>query len=348
MNNLIDKFKIISSFICGSNLYGTSTEHSDVDLRGVFIPTKKYFYGFLHNINQIEDKENDIVYFDIRKFMKLAADNNPNIVELLFIPEDKWLVKTKEWETIIENRSSFLSTKCKHTFLGYAHSQLNRIKRHRNWLLNPPKEKPTREKFGLPENKAFVPKDQIGAFNSLLSLYLKQIGKSHKLRDELEEMEETVSYLSLTQNLTEMNYNVVQDILPISDNMVEALDREKGYINAMNQWNSYQRWRVGRNKSRAELESKFGYDTKHASHLYRLITEGEELLTKGMITFPRPDAELLLGIRNGIWTYDKIIEETEGYDIKFNELAANSILPKKPNIKKVDEICIGIIENNIF
>jgi len=31
MNNLIDNFKIISSFICGSNLYGTATKDSDED-----------------------------------------------------------------------------------------------------------------------------------------------------------------------------------------------------------------------------------------------------------------------------------------------------------------------------
>ena len=336
-------FKLISSFLSGSHLYGTNTELSDEDLRGVFIPSKEYFYGFKRT-DQFEDKINDITYFEIRKFIKLALDCNPNIIELLYVPEDKWITSSIQWKRIVEERDKFLSTKCKHTFMGYAHSQLNRIKRHRNWLLNPPKEKPTREKYGLLENKSYISKDQIGAFNVLLSMYLKQIGKSHKLREQLEEMEESINYISLTQNLTDIDYKSIQKILPISDNMVEALDREKGYINAMSQWNSYESWKKGRNPERAKLEKKFGYDTKHASHLYRLITEGEELLSKGFITFPRPDAKLLLDIRYGLWTYDQIIENVSDFEIKFENLYENSILPKRPKRKDIEKLCIDIVE----
>ena len=344
MISLPTNFKLIFSFIAGSNLYGTATKDSDVDLRGVFIPSEEYFYGFLHKVDQYEDKKDDITYFDIRKFLILAINNNPNIVEFLFVPTNKWIKKSKEWEIIIDNKEHFLSTKCKHTFLGYAHSQLNRIKRHRGWLLNPPKEKPTREKYGLLKHKSFLPKDQIGAFNVLLSMYLKQIGKSHKLKEELEEMEETVTYISLTQNLTDIDYKAVQKIIPISDNMVEALDREKKYINAMQQWNAYQRWKKNRNPERAILEKKYGFDTKHGSHLFRLITEGEELLTTGHITFPRPDAELLLGIRNGVWTYEQLIEKVQDFEKKFEYLYENSILPKKPNRKKIDALCVDIVK----
>jgi uncharacterized protein len=337
-------FKLIISFIAGSHLYGTSTKDSDEDLRGVFIPSEEYFYGFLHRVEQFEDKINDITFFDIRKFLSLAINNNPNIVEFLYVPRNKWIVSSNEWERIIDNKTLFLSTKCKHTFLGYAHSQLNRIKRHRGWLLNPPKEKPTREKYGLLNHKSFLSKDQIGAFNMLLSLYLKQIGKSHKLRNQLEEMEETVTYISLTQNLTEIDYDSVKKIIPISDNMVEALDREKKYINAINQWQSYQSWKKNRNPDRAILEEKYGFDTKHGSHLFRLITEGEELLTSGYITFPRPDADLLLDIRNGKWTYDQLIEKVENFESKFEYLYENSALPKKPNRKEIDKICVSMVK----
>ena len=43
-----DSFKLIFETIIGSNLYGTNTEESDVDIRGVFIPSEEYFYSFLN------------------------------------------------------------------------------------------------------------------------------------------------------------------------------------------------------------------------------------------------------------------------------------------------------------
>ena len=50
MLNLPNNFKLISKFITGSRLYGTNTPISDVDIRGVFVPIKEYFYCFSTNI----------------------------------------------------------------------------------------------------------------------------------------------------------------------------------------------------------------------------------------------------------------------------------------------------------
>jgi len=345
MINIPEDFKMISTFITGSNLYGNATKDSDIDTRGVFIPSKEYFYGFSKRVEQFEDKVNDIVFHEIKKFFKLAIANNPNIVEYLFIPIENHLLITDEWKQILDNRDYFISKKCKFTFSGYAHSQFKRIKRHRSWLLNPPKKKPERSEFGLPENQSLVPKDQIGAFNILLSLYLEQIGKHHKLREQLEEMEETTSYISLTQNLVNIDYKVVKQILPVSDNMIDALEREKGYLNAIREWNAYNRWKKNRNPERAILEKKFGYDCKHASHLYRLMTEGEELLTTGKITFPRPDAEFLTQIKNGSLTFDELMSLVSNYDNLFDDLYDKSKLQYSPNIKKLDQLCEEINEN---
>lgn len=85
-------FKVVFECQAGSHLYGTATEDSDVDIRGVFIPTEEYFFGFLYSIEQIEDKGKDTTHFDVRKFLKLASGCNPNIVELLFVSKEKSLV----------------------------------------------------------------------------------------------------------------------------------------------------------------------------------------------------------------------------------------------------------------
>jgi len=344
MLNLPNNFKLISKFITGSHLYGTNTELSDTDIRGVFIPSEEYFYGFLNRVEQPKDDVVDLEFYEIRKFLILTLDNNPNIIEFLFIPDEFILHKTKEWDDIILNRRYFVSKKCKHTFFGYANSQLKRIQRHRSWLLNPPKKQPNRSDYGLPENKSLLPKDQIGAFNALLSTYLKQIGKHHKLAVELEKMEETVSYISAIQNLVNIDYNAVSKIMTVSDNLIEALDREKAYSNSMREWNSYQNWKKNRNPDRAILEKKFGYDTKFCMHCFRLISETEELLLSGKISFPRPDADFLIEIRNGKYSYEYLLEKLQHVEDDFEELYLKSSLPDKPNRTIINKLCIDIVK----
>lgn len=338
-------FKLIARFITGSRLYGTHTENSDIDIRGVFIPNKKYFYGFLHRTEQYEDKVNDVTYFEIRKFMKLAIDNNPNIIEFLFIPDKYYMECTEEWLKIIESKHLFISKKAKYTFTGYAHSQFNRIKRHRGWLLNPPKKKPERKDYGLPDDRSLISKEQIGAFNILLSLYLEEIRKFHELQDNIEKMEETHNFKAMCQQMSKPDMNAIKTIMPVSDNFIEALEREKAYMNAKNEWDQYQNWKQNRNPMRAKLEELYGYDTKHASHLYRLLTEGEELLTTGNITFPRPDASLIRAIKSGCWSYEKLMENVMDYDDFFNSLYEQSKLPYGADKERIDILCREIVED---
>lgn len=348
MIQLPQDFKLIFRCISGSNLYGTNTPDSDIDERGVFIPSEEYFYGFLNRTEQFEDKNNDITYFEIRKFMQLAIANNPNIIELLFIPKDKWLHYTDEWEEIVENSHLFVSKKAKYTFSGYAHAQFNKIKLHRNWLLNPPKKKPKREDFGLFPYRSELTKDQIGAFNVLLSMKLENIRDLHPLKEELEKMEESHTIKSLCAQFTEMDTNAVQTIMPISGMFLEILQKENAYAQAARYYNQYENWKKNRNPARAKLENEFGFDLKHAMHLCRLISEGEELLTTGKITFPRPDREYLLKVKKGDYSYDEIYELLNSYDEKFNELYEKSPLPYSADFVKVDELCRKIVKNYLL
>ena len=342
---LPNSFKLIMTCVAGSNLYGTNTPLSDIDERGVFIPDEKYFLGFLNKTEQFEDKVNDITYFELRKFLYLALDSNPNILELLFIPDNKYLIQLQEWKTIVNNRDLFLSKKCKFTFTGYAHSQFNRIKLHRRWLLDPPTRKPEREDYGLDPSRALITTDNIGAFNVLLALKLENIKELHPLKEQLDIMTETHDFKGLCKQYPKIEPKAIKAILEISDNFIDALERENHYNYDLREYNQYENWKKNRNPERAILEAKFGYDTKHASHLCRLISEGEELLMTGFITFPRPDVKFLLDIKNGLYKYEEISNLLESYDAKFNELYEKSPLRNKPERVKVDELCQVIVKD---
>lgn len=339
MIQLPNSFKLIFRCLAGSHLYGTNTPQSDIDERGVFIADETYFYGFLNRVEQFEDKKNDITYFEIRKFMQLAMENNPNIIELLFVPKDKWLQNSVDWLQISKNRDLFVSKKSKFTFSGYAHSQFNRIKLHRSWLLNPPTKKPKRSDYGLSESKSDLTKDQIGALNVLVAMKLENVKEFHPLKEQLEQMQETYDFKALCKQFPNLDKEATQAILPISDQFIEILQKENSYAMAERYFNQYENWKKNRNPERAKLEEKYGFDTKHGSHLVRLITEGEELLTTGKITFPRPDAKFLLEIKNGTYKYEEISNLLESFDLKFNELYEKSVLPHTANKVAIDKLC---------
>lgn len=138
--------------IHGSWSYGTNTPESDLDVKGIAIPPAEYFHGFTKKFDQAESKDPDTTIYDIRKFFALAADANPNVLELLFVDESDHLFITDIGRKLIANRDLFLSTKVRHTYTGYAAAQLKRIKSHKAWLMNPKETKPLRLDFGLPEH----------------------------------------------------------------------------------------------------------------------------------------------------------------------------------------------------
>jgi hypothetical protein len=107
--------------------------------------------------------------------------------------------------------------------------------------------------------------------------------------------------------------------------------------------NNYWTWKKNRNAKRSELEEKYGYDTKHAMHLVRLLRTGAEALETGTILVRRPDAEELLAIRNGAWSYEEIVSYAESMDKKVREeLYTTTKLPKRPNIQLAAKLMLEV------
>lgn len=309
-------FTLLFSGLTGSRLYGTARKDSDTDIRGVFVPPAKYFLGWLNRCEQLDktacefkgfdNPPDDLILWNLVKFMRLAVGGNPNITEVLFIPEKFWFSSSSEWIRVIKNRKYFLSLRARDSFAGYAVSQFNRIKSHNKWLRNQVKKKPERPDFGLKENSSF-----------------------------------SKEFLGFILNNLKENDN------PDSE-MMQLIDRERRYHQALRDWEAYQRWKKERNPARAKLEEKYGYDTKNALHLFRLISEGEELLTTGHITFPRPDAEYLLSIRNGALTFDQVLEAVDNIDKRFDALTEKSVLPKEPSREILDRLCIDTVGSCLY
>ena len=332
----------------GSHAYGTALPTSDRDLRGIAIPPKPYLLGWLHRFEQAEQKgDPDIVIFELRKFMGLAADCNPNALEILFVDEEDRLKVRPVAEKLLARRELFLSKKARHTFSGYAVAQLKRIETHRRWLLAPPQAPPTRAEFGLPE-RSILPKDQLAAAESMMR---KQVDAWQVDLEPLDEAGKIQLRDRLASTLAELR--VASDheqllaagrALGFSDNFLEVLDRERRYATAQRSWEQYRQWLAGRNPARAALEAKHGYDSKHGMHLVRLLRMCREILETGRVRVRRPDAEELLSIRAGAWSYDRLLEWAKREDADLEAAYRASRLPHAPDRAALDALCVEMIE----
>jgi hypothetical protein len=124
----------------GSHAYGLATETSDEDYRGVFVGLPDNVIG-LSPVEQCE-MPGDVVIYELKKFIQLAKDCNPNIIELLYVDESDILFQNEWWQRIKAQRDLFLTKKAKFTFSGYAMAQLKRIRGHEKWINNPMPEEP--------------------------------------------------------------------------------------------------------------------------------------------------------------------------------------------------------------
>src|SRR5690606_11846973 len=88
------------------------------------------------------------VYYTLRRVIELLSQANPNILELLFMPEDCVLTTTPEMQTLIEHRHLFVTRQCADTHAGYAMSQIKKARGQNKWVNNPrPEAAPARESF---------------------------------------------------------------------------------------------------------------------------------------------------------------------------------------------------------
>lgn len=128
-DEVIEKFgrteHIAKVCLGGSHAYGTNREGSDMDWRGVFIASTYDHFKLITPRESVTSNEPDLAAFELRKFCKLAAAANPNVLEILFTPA---LYLSTEGLILEQNRDAFLSRRALKTYGGYAVAQLKKAK----------------------------------------------------------------------------------------------------------------------------------------------------------------------------------------------------------------------------
>jgi predicted nucleotidyltransferase len=331
----------------GSRAYGTSLPSSDEDRKGVCVPPPSILFSFAHEFEQSETHAPDVVIYELRKFMSLAAECNPSLIEVLWT--DDPIVVTPAGSRLVASRAAFLSRKARHTFAGYALSQLRRIQTHHRWLASPPSSPPARADFDLPETSP-LPREQLLAAEAAIMKQMDLWDVDLETLDEATKIALKNRIASMFASLSlgaDAAFAAAGRAIGYDENFLALLDRERRYRARQREWEQFQMWKRERNPVRAELEARFGYDTKHALHLVRLLRMCREILESGKVIVRRPDADELLAIRAGAWSYERLVAYAEDEDRALDALARTSPLPAAPDRAALDRLCVEITSSMI-
>jgi predicted nucleotidyltransferase len=132
--------------IVGSESYGANMgESSDQDIQGFCVPPKQQVFphlageipGFGQPLDRFQiwqehhvkhnGKEFDFGVHSVVKFFHLAMENNPNFVDVLFVPQNCIKHITSVGQMVRDNRHKFLHAGCFAKFRGYASTQMAKL-----------------------------------------------------------------------------------------------------------------------------------------------------------------------------------------------------------------------------
>ncbi len=313
--------KLIVKMKFGACLYGTETEDSDQDYKGVFLPTKEQillgripkFYDYSTKVDKEgKNTPSDVDYeaYSLHYFIELACQGQTIALDMLHAPEAMILQKSLIWEKIVQERYRFYTKDLK-AFVGYARRQA--------------------AKYGIKGSRLNAAGDVIIFLTS----------KQEELRlfeiwDQLPEGEH-IHFLERKKEANDLRqYQVVGKrfqetarvgyVLPILEQFHRAYgERAK---------------RAARNK---------GIDWKAISHALRAAYQTREILVHHSLTFPLKSAPFLKQVKTGELDYltqvvpvlESLMDEVEG-------LSKVSTLPQKADRKYWDAFIIDTLEREEF
>lgn len=331
LNN--DNSCLLYKCISGSQAYGLALPHSDTDIKGVFIQPKEEFYGLTY-IDQVNNETNDIMYYEIKKFVDLLLRNNPNILELLSTPEDCVLYRHPAMNLL--KPEMFLSRLCNQTFGQYAYAQIKKARGLNKKILNPlDRKRKTILDF------CYVVKGQgsvsVGEWLTEQGFVQKDCGLVRI--DHMRDM-----YAVFHQSQSERKFSGIfsgEDADEVSlSSIPEGLQpkcilyfNKDGYSVYCKEYRQYWEWVELRNEERYENTVSHGknYDAKNMMHVFRLLNMAEEIARYKRVNVRRSEREWLLSVRAGEFSYEDLLKKAEEKIHIIDDLFKASDLPAQPD-----------------
>jgi len=369
LNQLPQEWKLFET-VAGSHAYGTSTPESDVDVRGVFQMPIKEMLSLNPPPNRVADKKSDIEFHELEKFFHELLKCGPNVIELLYMPEDCIRLMTPKMEKIIANRDHFISQKCFHSFSGYAVAQIKRAKGQNKWINNPQPETPP-DKLDFcwvidatdyeMAHETIRMKRSAQKFIDANIFPMRPVPAKEWRTYSTDLNSCHVAKLEHTENLYRLynppgakgvfrNGNLVVESIPKEDewNWFRGLliYNKPAYEAAKRDWKNYWEWKKNRNEARYRTQEagEIDYDCKNLCHCFRLLWSGINILEAGepIVRFTGTKLDELMKIRNGDYTHAELMEWVEQEMAHLDRVKSRTTLKREVDRRIINELYLEI------
>jgi len=341
LEELYEKDIIIFECLSGSQAHGLATAESDIDIKGVFVLPADEYFG-LNYVGQVSNETNDIVYYELKRFVELLSKSNPNILELLYTPDESVRKINPVFEAF--RSMNLLSKQCKDTFGGYALTQVRKAKGLNKKVLNPvEKERKSVLDF------CFVYHEQ-GSIPILTFLKMQNIDQSKCGLAKIPHMNEMYGLYhgatSFKGIIKKDNANeVVLSSIPSDIAPIALMSfNQSAYSKYCKEYKTYWEWVEKRNDTRYQNTSNHGknYDAKNMMHTIRLLTMCEEIGSQEKLNVKREDRDYLLSIKKGEFEYNELLELAESKIPAINNAYENCGLPEFPDLSVLNNVLVEV------
>lgn len=339
-----DSSHLLLKCISGSQAYGLALPHSDTDIKGVFIQPKKQYYGLTYT-DQVNNETNDIMYYEIKKFVELLLKNNPNILELLSTPDDCVLHRHPVMNLL--KPEMFLSRLCNQTFGQYVYAQIKKARGLNKKILNPldRKRKTILDFCYVVKGQGSVPvvdwlTDQGYAQEDCGLVRIDHMRDMYALFFQ-SQSDRKFSGIFSGEDADEVSLSSVPEGLQPACILYFNKD---GYSVYCKEYRQYWEWVEQRNEERYKNTVSHGknYDAKNMMHVFRLLNMAEEIARYKKVNVRRPEREYLLKIRAGEFAYEDLLKQAGEKIGVVDDLFKKSDLPAQPDPMQAEEKLVEI------